>query len=186
MRRKRGHPEEPPYLVLDGSGEIREAMVEVYGKAPRYGGRERSSGKKRARGGGDPFRLSGSGREARWWGRLKGLFWGRGEALSMPGKSTADVERMHLTSRPFNSRLARKTSGYSKVLASWGEADASDGSRMNGPCLDNPRAFDDCLYPRHQQHSSKETTKQPESRKLKANGERLLALSSRATTSLCA
>jgi hypothetical protein len=32
------------------------------------------------------------------------------------GSSTAYVERTHLTSRHFNSRLVRKTLGYSKIL----------------------------------------------------------------------
>ena len=39
------------------------------------------------------------------------------EVLELLGKSTSYIERSHLTSRHFNSRLTRKTLAFSKVIA---------------------------------------------------------------------
>ena len=38
------------------------------------------------------------------------------DVLALLGKSTAYIERTHLTMRHFNSRLVRKTLGFSKLL----------------------------------------------------------------------
>ena len=43
------------------------------------------------------------------WGSLE-------ELLDLPGKSTAYIERSHLTARLFNARLTRKTLAFSKNL----------------------------------------------------------------------
>jgi hypothetical protein len=48
--------------------------------------------------------------------RLKVVFGDREQVLALLGKSTAYVERTHLTMRHFNSRLTRKTLGYSKLV----------------------------------------------------------------------
>ena len=49
--------------------------------------------------------------------RLKVIYGDETEVTALLGQSTAYVERTHLTMRHFNSRLARKTLAYSKVLA---------------------------------------------------------------------
>jgi hypothetical protein len=45
---------------------------------------------------------------------LKVIFGRPSEAVNLPGKSTAYVERSHLTSRLFNGRQVRKTLAFSK------------------------------------------------------------------------
>ena len=47
---------------------------------------------------------------------LRVIFGDKDEVLELLGKSTAYVERTHLTMRLFNSRLTRKTLGFSKEL----------------------------------------------------------------------
>lgn len=49
--KRRGHPEAPPPTISDGLGGIREAMVEVYGRAPNYAGHGRPPHKKRPQAG---------------------------------------------------------------------------------------------------------------------------------------
>lgn len=116
-RKRRGHPEGPPPWVSEESGEIQEAMVEVYGKAPRYGGRGRPPRKKRAQEGWRSLQVVKEWEGGKVVGTfLRVVFGEEREVVSTPGKSTADGERTPLPSRPFNRRLARKTLGYSKVL----------------------------------------------------------------------
>jgi hypothetical protein len=45
--KRRGHPAAPPPTVSDGLGEIRDAMIEVYGQVPEYSGRGRPPTRKR-------------------------------------------------------------------------------------------------------------------------------------------
>jgi hypothetical protein len=47
---------------------------------------------------------------------LRVIYGDKEEVLRLLGSSTAYVERTHLTSRHFNSRLVRKTLGYSKIV----------------------------------------------------------------------
>jgi IS1 family transposase len=47
---------------------------------------------------------------------LRVIFGDKDEVLELLGKSTAYVERTHLTMRLFNSRLTRKTLGFSKEV----------------------------------------------------------------------
>lgn len=44
--RRPGYVDAPPPTVSDGWGGIREAMVEVYGKVPKYSGRDRPATRK--------------------------------------------------------------------------------------------------------------------------------------------
>ena len=45
--KRRGHPQTPPPIVSDGRGELPQALVEVYGQVPAYGGRGRPPTRKR-------------------------------------------------------------------------------------------------------------------------------------------
>lgn len=116
--KRRGHPDAPPPTVSDGLGGIREAMVEVYGKVPEYSGRGRPPTRKRPQPGWKYLQVvkqRQNGRVVRT--RLRVVYGNEAEVLELLGSSTAYVERTHLTSRHFNSRLVRKTLGYSKAVA---------------------------------------------------------------------
>lgn len=128
--RQRGHPTAPPPLISDGWGGITEALIEVYGQVPEYQGKGRRPTRKRAQPGWQYLQLV-KHRDAR--GRLlntelRVIFGAPEEVRALLGKSTAYVERTHLTMRMFNGRLARKTLGFSKVAkmlraaAAWEDA----------------------------------------------------------------
>ncbi len=115
--KRRGHPDAPPPTVSDGSGSIREAMVEVYGKVPEYSGRGRPPTKKRPQPGWKYLQVVKKRRNGRVVGtRLRVVYGDEAEVLKLLGKSTAYVERTHLTMRHFNSRLVRKWLSYSKTV----------------------------------------------------------------------
>ena len=116
--KQRGHPDKPPPTISDGWGGIREAMVEVYGQVPAYSGRGRPPTQKLP---GDDWQYSQMVK-LRENGRVVGtelrVIYGDEETvLQHLGKSTAYIERTHLTMRHFNSRLTRKTLAFSKSLA---------------------------------------------------------------------
>jgi hypothetical protein len=118
LKRQRGHPNQPPPTVSDGWGGIREAMVEVYGHVPAYSGVGRPPTHKQP---GDDWQYLQVVKQ-RENGRVIGtelrVIYGDEEAvLKLLGKSTSYIERSHLTSRHFNSRLTRKTLAFSKVIA---------------------------------------------------------------------
>lgn len=115
--KRRGHPDAPPPTVSDGAGGIREAMVEVYGKVPEYCGRGRPPTKKRPQSGWKYLQVVKKRKNGRVVGtRLRVVYGDEAEVLKLLGKSTAYVERTHLTMRHFNSRLVRKWLSYSKVV----------------------------------------------------------------------
>jgi hypothetical protein len=115
--KRRGHPDAPPPTVSDGLGGIREAMVEVYGKVPEYSGRGRPPTRKRPQPGWKYLQVVKRRKNGRVVGtRLRVVYGDEAEVLELLGSSTAYVERTHLTSRLFNSRLVRKTLGYSKAV----------------------------------------------------------------------
>ncbi len=116
--KKRGHPDAPPPTVSDGWGGIREAMVEVYGKVPQYKGRGRRPTKKHPQSGWQYLQvIKMRDDKGNFQGtRLKVVFGEKEEVLALLGKSTAYVERTHLTMRHFSSRLTRKGLGFSKEL----------------------------------------------------------------------
>lgn len=112
----RGHPEAPPPTVSDGWGGIREAMTEVYGKIPEYSGRGRRPSRKQPQPGWKYLQIvkqrDGKGR---FLGiRFKAVYGDLQELIELLGKSTAYVERTHLTVRTFSSRLTRKSIAFSK------------------------------------------------------------------------
>jgi hypothetical protein len=116
MLQRRGHPDGPPPTISDGWGGIDEAMIEVYGLIPEYGGRGRPPTRKQP--GADWLYLQmvkqrdETGRFAGT--RLKVIFGSKDEVIELLGKSTAYIERSNLTSRLFNGRQVRKTLGFSK------------------------------------------------------------------------
>ena len=130
---RRGDPEGPPPTISDGWGGIAEAMIEVYGAVPEYGGRGRPPTKKRA--GADWIYLQMvKQRDDR--GRVQGIklrvqFGKQSEVLALLGKSTAYIERSHLTSRLFNGRQVRKTLAFSKDLAAYRAAAAWEDGYYN-------------------------------------------------------
>jgi hypothetical protein len=127
--KRRGHPDAPPPTVSDGWGGIREAMVEVYGQVPEYSGVGRPPTKKRPQDGWQYLQVVKQRENGRVVGtHLRVIYGDKKEVLQLLPNNTVYVERTHLTSRHFNSRLVRKTLAYSKVLemhraaATWEDA----------------------------------------------------------------
>lgn len=114
----RGHPHSPPPLVSDGWGGYDEAMVEVWGKVPEYGGRGRPPTKKRPGAHWRYLQMVKQRENGRVMGiKAKTIYGDEREVLEkLSGGSTSYVERTNLTSRHMNGRLVRKTLGYSKEL----------------------------------------------------------------------
>ena len=115
--KRRGHPDAPPPTISDGWGGIDDAMVEVYGAVPEYEGFGRPPTRKRPQPGWKYLQAVKQREKGRVVGvRLQVIFGDKDEVLALLGKSTAYIERTHLTMRLFNSRLTRKTLGFSKAL----------------------------------------------------------------------
>ena len=114
---RRGHPEAPPPTVSDGWGGIDNAMVEVYGIVPEYQGIGRPPTLKRPQPGWQYLQVVKQREHGRVVGfELRVIYGDVDEVLALLGKSTAYVERTHLTMRLFNGRLTRKTLAFSKLL----------------------------------------------------------------------
>ena len=116
--KERGHPEGPPPTVSDGWGGIREAMVEVYGKVPEYSGHGRPPSKKRPQ---PEWKYLQMIKERDDKGnflgtRLKAVYGDPEELIQLLGRSTAYVERTHLTMRTFSSRPTGKSIAFSKEI----------------------------------------------------------------------
>jgi len=93
-------------------------MIEVYGVVPEYCGKGRPPTRKQAQPGWQYLQMVKQ-RDAH--GHLEGIhlramFGKKSDLIALLGKSTAYVERSHLTARLFNSRLVRKTLAFSKDL----------------------------------------------------------------------
>lgn len=115
--KRRGHPDAPPPTVSDGWGGIDDAMVEVYGAVPEYQGVGRPPTLKRPQPGWQYLQVVKQRENGRVVGiSLRVIFGDKNEVLKLLGKSTAYIERTHLTMRLFNSRLTRKTLGFSKKI----------------------------------------------------------------------
>jgi hypothetical protein len=102
-------------------------MIEVYGLVPEDCGRGRPLTRTQAQPGWQYLQIV---KHLDAYGHLEGIhiraiFGKKSELIALLGKSTAYVERSHLTTRLFNSRLVRKTLAFSKDLtidraaASW-------------------------------------------------------------------
>jgi hypothetical protein len=116
--KERGHPDGPPPTISDGWGGIDDAVIAVYGVVPAYSGRGRPPTRKQAQPGWQYLQMVKQ-RDAH--GHLEGIrmrcvFGKKSDLIALMGKSTAYVERSHLTARLFNSRLVRKTLAFSKDL----------------------------------------------------------------------
>jgi hypothetical protein len=92
-------------------------MVEVWGKVPEYKGRGRPPTKKKPQAGWQYLQVVKQREKGRVRGvKAKVVYGDEQEVLQLLGASTSYVERTNLTSRHMNSRLVRKTLGYSKEL----------------------------------------------------------------------
>lgn len=128
-----GHPDEPPPVISDGWGGIDEAMVEVYGSVPEYGGRGRPPTRKKA---GSDWMYLQMVKQRDEHGRFQGtklrvIFGAKAQVVALLGKSTAYIERSNLTSRLFNGRQVRKTLAFSKDIQAYRAAASWEDSYYN-------------------------------------------------------
>ncbi len=115
--KSRGHPDAPPPTISDGWGGIDDAMVEVYGLVPEYQGVGRPPTRKQPQPGWQYLQMVKQRENGRVVGiELRVVYGNEEEVLALLGKSTAYIERTHLTMRMFNGRLTRKTLAFSKQL----------------------------------------------------------------------
>jgi hypothetical protein len=115
--KRRGHPDAPPPTISDGWGGIDEAMIEAYGSVPEYTGRGRPPTIKRPQPGWQYVQMVKQRDQGRVVGTTLRVIYGtQHQVLALLGKSTAYIERTHLTMRLFNGRLTRKTLAFSKLL----------------------------------------------------------------------
>lgn len=118
MLKRRGHPDGPPPTISDGWGGIDQAMIEVYGMVPEYGGRGRPPTRKKP--GADWLYLQmvkQHDERGRFAGtKLKAVFGSLEEVAQLLGETTSYIERSNLTSRLFNGRQVRKTLAFSKDI----------------------------------------------------------------------
>jgi len=92
-------------------------MVEVYGLVPEYQGKGRPPTRKRPLPGWRYLQMVKQRENGRVVGiKLRVVFGDKEKVLALLGKSTAYIERTHLTMRLFNGRLTRKTLALSKQL----------------------------------------------------------------------
>jgi hypothetical protein len=133
LLQRRGHPEGPPPTISDGWGGIDEAMVEVYGVVPEYGGRGRPPTRKKP---GTEWQYLQMVKQRDEYGRFEGtklrvIFGTQAEVIELLGESTAYIERSNLTSRLFNGRQVRKTLAFSKDIELYRAAAAWEDSYYN-------------------------------------------------------
>jgi hypothetical protein len=147
LKERRGHRHCPPPLVSDGWGGYDEAMVEVWGKVPEYGGRGRPPTNKQPQADWQYLQMVKQRENGRVIGmKAKTIYGEEREVLKLLGASTSYVERTNLTSRHMNGRLVRKTLGYSKELAMlrassiWEDALYNLGRALKSLRTENPRA----------------------------------------------
>ncbi len=128
--KERGHPDGPPPTMSDGWGGIDNAMIEVYGQVPEYSGQGRPPTRKQPQ---PDWQYLQYVKHRDDHGHLldtelRVVFGEPEEVLATFPKSTAYIERTHLTMRLFNGRLVRQTLGFSKSLemyrasAAWEDA----------------------------------------------------------------
>jgi len=114
--KRRGHPDAPPPTVSDGWGGIDDAMVQVYGVVPEYKGVGRPPTRKRPQPGWKYLQVVKQRENGRVVGvKLRVIYGDKETVLALLGRSTAYIERTHLTMRLFNGRLTRRTLAFSKL-----------------------------------------------------------------------
>jgi len=92
-------------------------MVEVYGVVPEYKGIGRPPTRKQPQPGWQYLQVVKQRENGRVVGtELRVIYGDEEEVLALLGKSTAYIERTHLTMRLFNGRLTRRTLAFSKLL----------------------------------------------------------------------
>ncbi|MER3458586.1 MAG: transposase [Chloroflexota bacterium] len=133
LLQQRGHPEHPPPVISDGWGGIDQAMVEVYGCVPEYGGRGRPPARKKP---GSDWMYLQMVKQRDEHGRFQGtklrvIFGTKAEVVALLGKSTAYIERSNLTSRLFDGRQVRKTLAFSKDIQAYRAAAIWEDSYYN-------------------------------------------------------
>ena len=116
--KRRGHPDAPPPTITDGWGGIDNAMVNVYGQVPDYGGRGRPPTLKQPGDGWLYLQMVKQYDERGHFAgtKLKAVYGELHQLIDLMGQSTAYIERNNLTSRLFNARQNRKTLAFSKEL----------------------------------------------------------------------
>ena len=116
--KERGHSDGPPPVVSDGWGGIREAMLKFFGKVPEYSGKGRPPSTKRPQSGWKYLQIiKKRDKKGNFLGtRRKAVHGSMNELNEIFGKSTAYIERSHLTMRTFSSRLTRKGIAFSKNI----------------------------------------------------------------------
>ena len=104
-----------PPMVSDGWGGIREALVEVYGEVPAYGGRGRPPTQPQAC---PEWRYLQMVKHRSPTGKLLSIepkaVYGTLEDLHDLGLQTSYIERTHLSMRQHHARLTRKSLSFSK------------------------------------------------------------------------
>jgi hypothetical protein len=119
LLQQRGNPEAPPPLVSDGWGGIDQALIEVYGRVPAYSGRGRPPTRKQPAADWHYLQII---KHRDSTGKLESIehnvvLGDETEVLVTLGRSTAYVERTHLTMRHSSARLTRKGLGFSKAVS---------------------------------------------------------------------
>jgi hypothetical protein len=118
VKQRRAHQDSPPPLVSEGWGGHREALVEAYGQVPSYRGRGRPPTRKQPD---ETWQYTQMVKQHDDQGCFTGvdirIIYGDANTLNVTGQSTAYSERTNLTARLMNSRLVRKTLGFSKQVA---------------------------------------------------------------------
>ena len=114
MLKARSQCATPPALASDGWGGHREALLEVYGEVPPYAGRGRPPTQKQPHANWHYLQVVKQREQGRVVATESRIIYGDDTTLGRLGAHTAYVERTHLTSRHSNSRLVRKTLGFSK------------------------------------------------------------------------
>jgi hypothetical protein len=147
VKKRRGHRRSPPPLVSDGWGGHAEALIEVWGEVPEYRGRGRPPTKKQPQAGWQHLQMVKQRRKGRVIGVGARIVYGeQREVRELLGESTSYVERTHLTSRHMNSRLVRKTLGYSKEIemlrasSSWEDVVYNLGRALKTLRIESPEA----------------------------------------------
>ena len=106
---------DPPAISSDGNDSYPEAMLETWGKLPKYSGLGRPPTRKQPQPGWKCLQVI----KHRSGGRITGITYRvvYGDLKGVPalmGLNTAYVERTNLTSRQMNGRMVRKTLSFSK------------------------------------------------------------------------
>ena len=130
--KRRGHPEALAPTLSDCWGGIDEAMVAGYGMVPEYTGAGRPPTKKGPQPGWQYLQLVKQPKKGRQIGtKFRVIFGNEAEVVKLMGKSTAYIERSHLTSRHFNGRQVRKTRAFSKSVVMYRASAALEDAYYN-------------------------------------------------------